>query len=63
MKVALIVVGQTSQPYLTEGIDEYVTRIKRYLPFAFCVIPELKHTRHLTMEQQKSREGAAILRA
>lgn len=63
MKIALIVVGKTSQPYLTEGIDEYVSRIKRYMPFELYVIPELKNTRNLTMEQQKNREGDAILKA
>lgn len=62
MKIALIVVGKTSQPYLTEGIDEYVSRIKRYMPFELYVIPELKNTRNLTMEQQKNREGDAILK-
>lgn len=63
MKIALIVVGKTSQPYLTEGIDEYVSRIKRYMPFELYVIPELKNTRNLTMEQQKNREGDALLKA
>ena len=58
MKIALIVVGKTSQPYLTEGIDEYVSRIKRYMPFELYVIPELKNTRNLTMEQQKNRVSA-----
>ncbi len=62
MKIALIVVGKTSQPYLTEGIDEYISRIKRYMPFELYVIPELKNTRNLTMEQQKNREGDAILK-
>lgn len=63
MKIVLIVVGKTAQPYLIEGIDEYVSRIKRYMPFELYVIPELKNTRNLTTEQQKNREGDAILKA
>lgn len=62
MKIVLIVIGKTSQPYLTEGIDEYISRIKRYMPFDFYVIPELKNTRNLTIERQKSLEGNAILK-
>ena len=63
MKILLIVVGKTAQNYLIESIGDYTNRIRRYLPFETEVIPELKNARCLTEEQQKEREGEAILRA
>lgn len=63
MRIELIAIGKTSQPYLIEGISEYVTRIKHYLPFDVTIIPDIKNTRNLTTEQQKDREGEAILKA
>lgn len=63
MKIQFIVVGKTAQSYLVESIADYTTRIRRYLPFDMEVIPELKNTRNMTTDQQKEREGEAILRA
>lgn len=62
MKIQFIVVGKTAQSYLIESIADYTARIRRYLPFDMEVIPELKNNRNLTTEQQKEREGEAILR-
>jgi len=36
--------------------------IGHYMPFEMLVIPELKATKSLTEDQQKEREGEAILR-
>ncbi len=61
MKVQFIVVGKTTQNYLIDSITDYTTRIRRYLPFEMSVIPELKNTRSLSIEQQKEKEGELIL--
>ena len=63
MKIEFIVVGKTAQSYLVDSIADYTARIRRYLPFDMEVIPELKNTRNMTTDQQKEREGEAILRA
>jgi 23S rRNA (pseudouridine1915-N3)-methyltransferase len=62
MKIQFIVVGKTAQSYLIDSIADYSSRIRRYLPFDMEVIPELKNNRNMTTEQQKEREGEAILR-
>ena len=63
MKFALLVVGRTvEKPYIT-AINDYVERIKHYTPFDMEVIPELKNTKSLSMEQQKEKEGELILKA
>ena len=33
MKIELAVIGKTSIGYLKQGIDEYIKRLKHYVPF------------------------------
>ena len=63
MKFALLVVGRTVEKHYITAINDYVERIKHYTPFDMEVIPELKNTKSLSMEQQKEEEGELILKA
>lgn len=63
MKIALIVVGRTVEKHYITAINDYIERTKHYISFDMEVIPELKNTKSLTMEQQKEREGELILKA
>lgn len=60
MKITLLVIGKTEADYLKKGIDEYVKRLKHYIPFSIQVIPALKNTKNLSEEQQKEKEGDLI---
>lgn len=62
MKTLLIVVGKTTDRHFAAGIADYAERIGHYMPFDIEVIPELKNTRKLTPEQQKTAEGELILK-
>ena len=62
MKIQLLVVGKTNQDFVQKGIDEFCGRIKHYLSFEIEVIPELKNTKSLSIDQQKEREGELILK-
>lgn len=62
MKATLIVVGKTVSKELTLLIDDYASRLTHYLPFDIITIPELKNTKSLSAEQQKTAEGELILR-
>ena len=62
MKVTLILVGKTTDKHFDAGINDYAGRIKHYLPFEICIIPELKNTKSLSEEQQKEKEGELILK-
>lgn len=59
MKITLLVVGKTSTGYLTQGIEEYVKRVQRYVPFDIRVIPDVK--RNQGTQRQKELEGEAML--
>jgi 23S rRNA (pseudouridine1915-N3)-methyltransferase len=61
MKIHFLVVGKTTEKYMQTGIDEYVRRLLRYIPFSMEVLPELKNAKNLTFEQQKEKDSQAIL--
>lgn len=60
MKVTLIIVGKTVNKELVKLIDEFTERVQHYLKFEISVIPELKNTKSLSSEQQKTLEGDLI---
>jgi len=62
MKTELILVGRTVNKHFVAGIDDYAERINHYMPFGITTIPELKSTRNLSEEQQKTAEGELILK-
>lgn len=62
MKTLLILVGKTVNKHFIAGINDYAERIGHYMPFEIITIPELKNTKNLTEEQQKTMEGELILK-
>jgi len=62
MKTLLILVGKTNDKHFQAGITDYTERIGHYMPFELVTIPELKNTKSLTEEQQKTAEGELIIK-
>lgn len=62
MKTILILVGKTVNKHFIAGINDYTERINHYMPFEIITIPELKNTKNLTEEQQKTMEGELIMK-
>ena len=62
MKTELIVVGKTTNKHFIAAINDYLERIGHYMPFSVTVIPELRNAKRLSQQQQKDKEGEAILR-
>lgn len=62
MKVKLIVIGKTEEPYLNTGIAEYVSRLRHYIPLEFIVIPALKNIANLSLEQIKEKEAILLIK-
>lgn len=63
MRITLLVVGKTTDTHIEALLKDYMNRLTHYIPFALQVIPELRNTKSLTVEQQKQAEGELILRA
>ena len=62
MRITLLLVGKTVNKHFVELIDDYASRVKRYVGFDIVTIPELKNTKNLSAEQQKQQEGELILK-
>ena len=62
MKTLLITIGKTDNKYLTQAVDDYLTRANHYAPIEMKVIPDIRDVKNLTQEQQKEREGQQILK-
>ena len=62
MKTELVVVGKTTDKHFAASINDYIDRITHYMPFGVTVIPELRNARSLSHDQQKEKEGEAILK-
>lgn len=61
MKITLLVVGKTTTGYLKPGLDDYMSRLRHYVPFDVQYLQDAKNTRNLSEAQQKQAEGSAIL--
>lgn len=61
MKIQLLVIGKTGSDYINTGINQYLNRLKHYIPMELKILPDVKNTRKLTEEQQKAAEGEMFL--
>ncbi len=53
--------AKTEEPYLRTGVNVYCHKLVHYFPFEYVELPALKQTKNLSYEQQKTKEGEAIL--
>lgn len=61
MKIKVICIGKTGKGFLAEGEQEYLNRLKHYVPIERIEIPDLKNAKKLTIDQIKKQEGDLIL--
>ena len=60
MKLLLLVIGKTTDRHVQALIDDYSSRMGHYVPFSLETVPELRNTRALSSEQQKTQEAELI---
>ena len=63
MKIHLILIGKTNQPFVRQGLDEFCGRLLHYFPFELETIPDIKNAKNLSVEQLKTKEGELILQS
>jgi len=61
MKIILIQTGKTTEKYISDGVEEYSSRIRKYNPFEIITLAELKNTKSMPVAEQKLKEGRKIL--
>lgn len=57
MKIKLITIGKTDEPYLIKGIEKYLSRLKHYVSFEFHIINDVKLGKKSNPELQKEQEA------
>lgn len=62
MKITLLSIGKTEEKYLLQGIDIYLKRLKHYIKLKILELPELKNTKGLSQDQQKTKEAELVLK-
>jgi 23S rRNA (pseudouridine1915-N3)-methyltransferase len=62
MKITLILNGKTEDDHIIKGFALYEQRLKHYISFETIVIPALKNTKALSIEQQKQKEGELLMK-
>lgn len=62
MRTVLMVVGKTVDRNFISGIDDYIERVRHYIPFDHIVIPDLKNNKNMSFDQQKEKEGEMIMK-
>lgn len=61
MRMVLFLTGKTKEKYITEGIQDYERRIKKYTSFEIVTLPGLKNSGNLTPAEVRSKEGGKII--
>ena len=62
MNIELLVVGKTDSKEVEALVELYVRRVNFYCKFSVTTLPDVRNTRSLTQNQQRTAEGEAILR-
>ena len=60
MRVTLLCIGKTDDGHLAAIIEKFQLRLKHYINFNMVVIPDLKNSKYLSTDQQKTKEAALI---
>lgn len=61
MKITVLLIGKTTEKYISDGIDVYFNRIKRYCNFDIVTIQDIKNTKNMPENEQKIKEGKKVL--
>jgi 23S rRNA (pseudouridine1915-N3)-methyltransferase len=62
MNIQLLLVGKTGFPFIHDGMQVYMKRIRRYVDFNLHIIPDLKGTASWSIDRLKEEEGKRIMK-
>ena len=63
MKIALFQTGKTTDKHISELVDLYSNRIKKYTGFEIITIPDVKNTKNMPVQEQKAKEATKIIQS
>lgn len=62
MNIELIVIGKTDSKEVQALVEMYLKRVNHYCRFGLTTLPDIRNTKSLSIKQQRTQEGEAILR-
>lgn len=62
MKITLLTIGKTDQPFVREGMELYEKRLKHYVKYERIELPDIKKVGGVDREVLKEKEGELILK-
>jgi 23S rRNA (pseudouridine1915-N3)-methyltransferase len=63
MKITLLQTGKTTDKHISELVDLYSNRIKKYTGFEIITIPDIKNTKNMPVQEQKAKEATKIIQS
>jgi 23S rRNA (pseudouridine1915-N3)-methyltransferase len=63
MKITLLLTGKTADKHIAELIDLYANRIKKYSVFEIITLPDVKNTKNMPVQEQKTKEATKIIQS
>jgi 23S rRNA (pseudouridine1915-N3)-methyltransferase len=63
MKITLMQTGKTTDNHISELVDLYTKRIRKYCVFEIVTLPELKNTKNMPVQEQKIKEAVKIIQS
>lgn len=63
MKIRLLGIGKSNEPFIEEGVNHFRQRLEKYNPFEVEFVPGLKKTGNLNKEEQNQKEGNLLIRS
>jgi 23S rRNA (pseudouridine1915-N3)-methyltransferase len=63
MKIILMQTGKTTDKNLSELVDLYAARIKKYIVFEIATLTDVKNTKNMPVAEQKAKEAAKIIQS
>jgi 23S rRNA (pseudouridine1915-N3)-methyltransferase len=63
MKIVLLQTGKTTDKNMSELVDLYANRIKKYIAFDIVTLPDLKNTRNMPVAEQKAKEAIKTIQS
>ena len=62
MKIKFLSIGKTNFNFVNEGNDLYLKRLKYLVQFEMIIVPDIKNTKNMPVDELKNKEGTALLK-
>ncbi|MCH5229736.1 MAG: 23S rRNA (pseudouridine(1915)-N(3))-methyltransferase RlmH [Muribaculaceae bacterium] len=61
MEICVLSIGKICTKWISEGINQFETRLERYIKYSSIILPDIKNVKSLSKDEIKEIEGDKIL--